>query len=86
MIVERIISRKGNLKVSEEIHAQYIHHNGFSRSRPRLPIDMTQLDTFAELLSEGLTVTQAAKRMGFDYSYGNAMLQRIRAKLGPQAI
>lgn len=40
---------------------------------------------FAEYLSQGLTVAQAAQRMGRDYNYGNAMLQRIRKKLGEQA-
>jgi hypothetical protein len=47
---------------------------------------MRVLDQFAELLSEGMTVRQAANRMGYEYDYGNAMLQRIRRKLGKQAV
>lgn len=47
---------------------------------------LTTMDHFAQLLSEGLSVRQAAGRMGFSYDYGNAMLQRIRRKLGAQAI
>lgn len=67
------------------VPAVYVHHSGYSRSRPPRDIGQSQMDRFAELLSEDLTVTEAAKRMGFDYAYGNAMLQRIRRKLGRQA-
>ena len=53
------------------------------------------LDRFAELLSEhdadeggtnrGGNVAECARRMGIKPSAGNAMLQRIRKRLGPQA-
>lgn len=66
--------------------AVFIPHNGRSRFRPRLAITEGELDQFAEMLVEGLTVTQAAKAMGRDYPYGNAMLQRIRSRLGSQAV
>lgn len=55
------------------------------RNRNRLR-DKRRMDEFAELLAEGRTPAQAAREMGFLPSYGNAMLQRLRAKMGPQAI
>lgn len=60
--------------------AVFIPHSGKAKQ------PLTQMNTFAELLSEGLSVRQAANRMGYGYEYGNAMLQRIRRKLGSQAI
>lgn len=66
---------------------RFVHHNGVSKFRPRrTDITSSKMDEFAEYLAEGLTITQAAHRMGKDYCYGNAMLQRIRARLGPQAV
>jgi hypothetical protein len=47
---------------------------------------MTTLDRFAELLAEGFTVSKAAQQLGVSSAYGNAMLQRIRKRLGPQAV
>lgn len=52
------------------------------------------LDRFAELLSEhdletgdlGGNVRLCAQRMGIKPAHGNTMLQRIRQRLGPQAI
>lgn len=65
--------------------AKSIPHTG--RSKANLAKRPTNnIDKFADLLSEGLTVRQAANRLGFGYDYGNAMLQRIRRKLGGQAI
>ena len=48
--------------------------------------DVTTLDCFAEILSWGQGVTAAARQVGCSGTYGNAMLQRIRKRLGPQAI
>lgn len=45
----------------------------------------TPLDRMADALAEGLSVKDAAKKIGVDYSYGNAILQRIRKRLGAQA-
>ena len=39
---------------------------------------------FADLLAEGLSASEAGDRLG--YACGNAVLQRIRSKLGPQAV
>lgn len=75
-----IVHRDGKTEL-----ACFVPHSGFSRFRPRLPITDNELERFADLLGEGLTVTQAAKAMGHGYNYGNAMLQRIRARLGSQA-
>lgn len=44
------------------------------------------LDTFAERLAEGLTVAQIERQLNLPHRYGNAMLQRIRKRLGPQAV
>lgn len=43
------------------------------------------LDEFAELLAEGVAPNDAAARMGKPREHGQALLQRIRIKLGPQA-
>lgn len=59
--------------------ALFIPHSGVAQSLPKL-------HQFAEMLANGLTPTQAAKRMGKSSAYGNAMVQKIRAKLGPQAV
>lgn len=47
---------------------------------------MKTIDHFAELLAEGYGVTKAARMLGVEPTYGNAMLQRIRKRLGPQAV
>lgn len=44
-----------------------------------------KLDQFAELLSEGRTPSQAALEVYGTATCGNAMLQRIRKRLGAQA-
>lgn len=41
---------------------------------------------FAEFLANGYSVAQAARAVGVSRAYGNAMLQRIRKRLGPQAV
>lgn len=52
---------------------------------------LRQIDRFAELLAASAgtpidgNVAAIARRMGQDASYGNAMMQRIRRDLGPQA-
>lgn len=43
-------------------------------------------DIMAEYLSCGFDVKEAAQKMGQSYSYGNALLQRIRKGLGAQSI
>lgn len=40
---------------------------------------------FAEHLANGLSPREAAKAMGRGQDYGNALMQRIRKRLGPQA-
>lgn len=40
---------------------------------------------FAEHLAAGLTPVEAARAMGRGQDYGNAIMQRIRKRLGPQA-
>lgn len=51
----------------------------------------TVLDRFAELICGGddeanaLTPGQAAERMGKSRPYGNALMQRLRTVMGPQA-
>jgi len=45
----------------------------------------TRLDAFAEYLAQGLTVKEAARAMGHDQAYGNALMQRLRKRLGSQA-
>jgi transposase-like protein len=59
--------------------AMFIPHSGLARS------GMKTIDQFAELLAEGYGVTAAARMLGVEPTYGNAMLQRIRKRLGPQA-
>lgn len=44
------------------------------------------IDAFAEYLAEGLSVREAAERLGKHAQYGQALLNRIRARLGAQAI
>lgn len=44
------------------------------------------LDRFAESLAETGDVKATAAALGMSYEYGNALLQRIRKKLGGQAI
>jgi hypothetical protein len=64
----------------------------FSAYRRRKAMDATE--RFAELLSEhdletgdpGGDVGRVSRRMGISPKNGNAMLQRIRRKLGPQAV
>lgn len=43
------------------------------------------IDRFAEHLSEHGDVPRAARETGIKTPYGNALLQRIRKRLGPQA-
>jgi DNA-binding PadR family transcriptional regulator len=43
------------------------------------------IDRFAESLAETGEVKAAAKAIGVTKEYGNALLQRIRRRLGPQA-
>lgn len=47
---------------------------------------MTRLDRFAELLAEGYSPKAAALSVYGTSTVGNAMLQRIRKRLGPQAV
>jgi len=47
---------------------------------------LSRTDRFAEHLANGLSVPEAAARVGATSAYGNAMLQRIRRRLGPQAV
>lgn len=44
------------------------------------------IDRFAEHLAECGNVAIASRRVGVSSAYGNAMLQRIRKRLGPQAV
>lgn len=57
----------------------FIPHTGFAGCR-------TLLDVFAQHLSNGFSVKDAAKEMGKDYAAGNAMMQVLRKNLGPQAV
>ncbi len=43
-------------------------------------------EVFAEFLANGYSVAQAARAVGASRAYGNAMLQRIRQRLGAQAV
>ena len=52
---------------------------GRAQSSPRL-------DEFAELLAEGLSVQEAAEKMGATFSKARGYLSRIRKRLGPQAV
>lgn len=45
-----------------------------------------RLEYFAEMLSENLTVTEAAQRTGISRNRANKYLRRIRERLGPQAV
>lgn len=47
---------------------------------------MTRLDQFAELLAEGHSAKAAALAVYGTRTVGNAMLQRIRKRLGWQAV
>lgn len=60
--------------------AMFISHPGIALG------GMKTIDRFAELLAEGYGVTEAARMLGVEPTYGNGMLQRIRKRLGPQAI
>jgi len=56
------------------------------KQRIRKLRDTQRLNDFAEFLANGYTPTQAARCLGCDRHYGNAMLQRIRKQLGRQAV
>jgi len=45
-----------------------------------------QLDRFADYLAEGWKVRDAAREMGLSPLTGDKMLQRLRRRLGPQAV
>lgn len=47
---------------------------------------LSKLDLFAENLAEGWTPNEAALAVYGTRTIGNAMLQRIRKRLGPQAV
>jgi hypothetical protein len=52
----------------------------------RVPKSAPRLDTFAELLSQGMEPKEAARSMGFKQPrQGYSMLSRLRASLGWQA-
>lgn len=65
----------------EEATVQAIAHSGFTRTA-----ELSKLDQFAELLAEGALPADASLRVYGTSIKGNAMLQRIRKRLGPQAI
>lgn len=48
--------------------------------------ETSKLDLFAECLAEGCSPVEAAATVYGTKTVGNAMLQRIRQRLGPQAI
>lgn len=50
------------------------------------PMPEVTLDTFAEHLANGMSVGDASRAMGFHYDYGNALMRRIRRRLGWQAV
>jgi hypothetical protein len=60
--------------------AMFIPHSGYART------ELSKLDQFAEHLANGLSVHDAARAVGWQTSHGNSMLQRIRKRLGPQAV
>lgn len=63
-------------------------HLGAGRNMVRLAKVInsgTKLDIFAEHLSNDLSVKDAARLMGRNIHYGNALMQRLRKRLGPQA-
>lgn len=43
-------------------------------------------DRFADLLADGLTVSQAAEHCGASASYGRVLLTKMKKKLGWQAV
>lgn len=43
------------------------------------------LDAFADHLADGKTVRESSAAMGLSYAQGRAYLNRIKARLGPQA-
>lgn len=47
---------------------------------------VSKMDLLAEELANGASVPEAAKTIGVEYAYGNALFQRIRKSLGEQAI
>ena len=47
---------------------------------------LSALDQFAEYLAEGYSVSDAAYLAYGTRTVGNAMMQRIRKRLGPQAV
>ena len=47
---------------------------------------MTPVQQFAEHLVNGVSVKEAGERLGWDYQHANAALQRMRRKLGRQAV
>lgn len=85
MLVERTFHVRPGTRVVETFEANFIPHNGLSRRRPRLDITTTDIDRFADLLADGFNVTEASALIGKPFNYGAAILQRIRARLGPQA-
>ena len=44
------------------------------------------MDRLADALADGLTVREASERLGITYSLANATVQRMRARLGWQAV
>lgn len=44
------------------------------------------IDRFAELLADGASVADAERRLSLPNRYGNALLQRLRKKMGAQAV
>lgn len=67
------------IQIQIQQRAVFIPHSGFASA------GVSKLDQFAEHLADGLSVPEAAQRVGWASSQGNAMLQRIRKRLGPQA-
>jgi hypothetical protein len=59
---------------------RFIPHSGQS------PCGMSKLDRFAELLAEGWEVNSAAQAVYGTRTVANTMLQRIRKRLGSQAV
>jgi len=58
--------------------AQHIAKRGRPQPAP-------SLDRFADLISDGLSPSDAAERMGKPRRYGRDLLAKIRARLGEQA-
>ena len=61
----------------------FVPHSGCASTAPR---DHTRIDRLADCLADGMTIAQAAERLGVTAPYANAMLQRMRRRLGAQAI